>query len=126
MEGVNRWVGTCKWPGVHALMRRPLSWTLSEIWTSLSRGRGPHQGQFNTTNTQIQLRAQIQIRQSPYLQVVLQITQKVEFKKIETILSTSNGFPDHLAVAVDHTRVSLYPQIQVQMQIQVQIKYKYK
>ena len=48
-------VGTCKRPGVHALMRRHLSWSLSSIWTSLSPGRGPHQGQFNTTNTQIQI-----------------------------------------------------------------------
>ena len=48
----------------------------------------------------------------------------MEFKKIETILSTSNGFLDHLAVAGDHTRVSPFPQIKIE--IQVQNKYKYK
>ena len=44
---------TCKWPGVHGLMRRPLSWLLSMISTSLSRGSGPPHGRFNTTNTQM-------------------------------------------------------------------------
>ena len=84
-------VGTCKWPGVHALMRRRLSWSLSMIWTSLSPGRGPHQGQFNTTNTQIHkytntktnTNTNVQIiylthpttPRYPYIQLFLKITQ---------------------------------------------------
>ena len=49
-------VGSCKWQGVHGLMRRPLSQLLSKIWTSLNSGRqGDHHHQHHNTRATLHL-----------------------------------------------------------------------